>query len=199
MEAEKQHIKTNERTIHPIYSKNSLNIHDNRPLAAVQAKMLGVIQMCRKKKKASTQHIPPPPVDPIESLLDHIMNGDVDNLKGLHAYTGGNLPDNVEGLDIEGDPKEIHEIWWRKQHSTELKCKWSTMFYKDLNRDIIKRILNKAIEGSGSYPREVEVPDRTNRFVKIGNAGDGYYPVTISDDHFSKRRQIGSNNYEVTR
>lgn len=37
MEAEKQHITTNERTIHPIYSKNSLNIHDNRPLAALQA------------------------------------------------------------------------------------------------------------------------------------------------------------------
>lgn len=37
MEAEKQHITTNERTILPIYSKNSLSLQDNRPLAALQA------------------------------------------------------------------------------------------------------------------------------------------------------------------
>lgn len=199
MEAEKQHITSNERTIHPIYSKNSLSIQDNRPLAAAQAKMLGVIQMCRKKKGASTQHTPPPPADPMDAILDHIMKGDVDNLKGLHAYTDGDLPDNVEKLDQVGASDTIHEIWWRKQHSTELKCKWSTMFYKDLNRDIIKRILDKAQQGGTQFPRDIEVPDDTQqRFVSINRAGNGYYPVIRGADPPQKIRQIGGQNYQVT-
>lgn len=166
MEAEKQHITTNERTIHPIYSKNSLSIQDNRSLAAAQAKMLGVIQMGSTKKKITN------------AILDHIMNGEVKDGRptGLHGYTGGALPAGVIAAS-HGAINSVHQIWWRTAQ-TGNKCSWSTMFPNTLGRDNIKTLLERAIALSGQWPREIAaIRGITTIPIKIRSVGDTYFPV----------------------
>ncbi len=183
MEAEKQHITTNERTIHPIYSKNSLNIHDNRPLAAVQAKMLGVIQMGGKKKKVT------------ENILNHIMNGEVKDGRptGLHGYTAGALPARVIAAS-HGAIGSVHQIWWRTAQ-TGNKCSWSTMFPNTLNRNNIKTLLERAIALSGQWPREVAaITGITTIPIKIGSVGDTFFPVIgtgITEESKNKTYNVG--------
>ena len=115
----------------------------------------------------------------VRNVKRHVFAAEMnenDNPTGLHAYNNGALPRNVTVMLTIGDVNQVHLIVWRSTESGT-KCKWSTMFPKNMPNGMVCWYLLNARDGAnyriGNRPL---VPPFVWQAINIGQSGATNFP-----------------------
>jgi hypothetical protein len=138
----------------------------------------------------------------IRNVKEHVFTAEMNdngNPTGLHAYNNGALPRKVTVLLTIGDVNQVHLIVWRSTDSGA-KCKWSTMFPKNMPNGMVCWYLLNARDG-GNYRvgNRPDVPPFVWPAINIGQSGATNFPEYPGGEA-AVRREIaaaGGANYRT--
>jgi hypothetical protein len=140
----------------------------------------------------------------IRNVKRHVFNAEMnenDNPTGLHAYTNGVLPRNVTVLLTIGDVNQVHILVWRSTESGA-KCKWSSMFPKNMpNGMVCWFLLNTRDGGNYRLGNRPLVPPFVWPAINVGQSGTTNFPEYPGGEAAVRRAiaAAGGANYRTAR
>lgn len=114
----------------------------------------------------------------IRTVVHHIFTAEVRAAapSGLHAYTDGVLPDNVNVLLTVGNVNQVHILVWTAA-GAGAKCKWSSMFPQYMPQGMVCwYILNQRDGPHYTTGDRSAVPPHAWMAIAIGQSGATSYP-----------------------
>ncbi len=114
----------------------------------------------------------------IRNVIGHIFTAEVRAAapSGLHAYTDGVLPANVNVLLTIGNVNQVHILVWTAAGAPG-KCKWSSMFPQNMPQGMVCWYILNHRDGAhyrvGDRPA---VPPWAWAVIAVGQSGDTNYP-----------------------
>ena len=114
----------------------------------------------------------------IRNVIDHVFTAEVRAAapSGLHAYTDGVLPANVNVLLTIGNVNQVHILVWTAAGAAG-RCKWSSMFPQYMPQGMVCwYILNHRDGAHYRVGDRAAVPPWAWAVIAVGQSGDTNYP-----------------------
>jgi hypothetical protein len=121
----------------------------------------------------------------IAAIKNHVFHAEFNDYKpkGLHAYTNGGLPAQVQALATYGDVNAVHVIIWthpRCVNDGSRYCKWSTMFPKNMPEGMVCWYLLNRRLGNNFPPNQRPSAEAVAPFswgnLVVGQSGNTNFP-----------------------